>query len=444
MLERISQRKYVFIFATVVVAFYAVTGILYYWMDNKQLLKVFYWMFGALMAYGILGMATGKEHIKPGLSQILLLIYLGWYLAVSLLTTLATPGDWVLANESTLIDSAVCILVAYPMGVALGRGEGKKTFRWMIHVFILCWTVLMIYTLIHIFQGESVKLPSGRVFRMSGNSLLLSCNRNTTGLWGMVFFLGSVYMALTEERIWSKTAYSLAAAVSYVVLVLSNSRSSLFGAGIGWAAMTGIVVYLKLEKKKEIQRILWALGGAAVAGTVFFVLWDPVFALYRANVKTATAAARDVMNTGGQLLSGREQVWPGFLKGWTSSFQRFVVGVTPAGCTSLIEEMSNGELSMYTHNQFLEVAVDTGLIGLGIFGFWLLRVLRDCWRMVIRDKERSLKLCIPVLIIVLLAVNMFEATLLFYRYMTAYLFFILCGMVDQSTGKGHQRIKRKK
>ena len=56
-------------------------------------------------------------------------------------------------------------------------------------------------------------------------------------------------------------------------------------------------------------------------------------------------------------------------------------------------------------------------------------IMRDSYKLFFVQKDRTLFLIIPVLIISMMLANMMEATLVFYDYINHYVFFLLCGLV---------------
>lgn len=430
-----SQQEYrqkLVILGLLTIAMITVSSVLLYWGYDSVPLKITYGMAGVFLAGTLIVTVQNNEHFRMDLDQGLLFIYLAWFVVSCLIMTVIHHGDWVNYNNGVLLDTLICVGICYPVGRALAKGEGWKVFLGISHGLLLAWAVIMIITLIAVFQGNALYLPNGKTFRMQEGSLLLSCNRNTTGLWSLVFFVGSVCMIIHCKRALWKAIYVVSSVINYFILALSASRTSQLSAAMAIFGMVGITLWLKLPSGiKSFKRFLIAGCAGMLSAVIIWYMRSPVFWLLRLNTGgEQIAEARDFMNTGLPFLGGREDVWAYFLKGWTSSIQIFLTGVTPASCTSLISEMSNGELSMYTHNQFLEIGVDTGLIGLGIFGFWFARVIIQCWKLYFKEKNKTYRLFIPLFIAVLMAGNMLEATLLFYRFMTAYIFFVLCGMMS--------------
>ena len=90
---------------------------------------------------------------------------------------------------------------------------------------------------------------------------------------------------------------------------------------------------------------------------------------------------------------------------------------------------------LYTHNQFLEIAVAHGIPGLLMFLVWLGMIARSCVKIVSGKIESMYKgMIILVGIILLLVVaNLTEATLMYYCFFTEGIFFLICGIVTYNT-----------
>ena len=79
--------------------------------------------------------------------------------------------------------------------------------------------------------------------------------------------------------------------------------------------------------------------------------------------------------------------------------------------------------------EILELILTTGFVGFGLCLAWLILILRDSWRMFFVRKEKTIFLCLPVIVLSLLLANMFEAMLLFYMRLAGYVFFFTAGCI---------------
>ena len=291
----------------------------------------------------------------------------------------------------------------------------------------------MIYVLVMLFQGKSIELPNGGwIVMRDKDSLYMNCNRNLTGAWELIFFFGCFYMLLKVRRMPWKVVYAAATVVHYVTLVLSNSRTSFLSAMIGFALMIGIMMNSRFKDVTTKKRLV--LTGTVIVGAalLFYLLRNPTFQTYwKIAFPGEDFSVRDMAEQyRGDVLNGRSRLWQLTFKAAFSSWRQVIFGVTPVSLGNLLEQFGAGA-GTYTHNEILEILVASGIVGLAICVAWFVFMLKDMWIMFVKRKERSLDLCVPVMILCFLLANMFEATLLYYpRLTTGYVFFMLCGMLE--------------
>lgn len=130
-----------------------------------------------------------------------------------------------------------------------------------------------------------------------------------------------------------------------------------------------------------------------------------------------------------RLLSGRLRVFGYAVQAINKSPDTRRYGVTPVHIFSAIKEI--GGVSMYTHNQFLEVTLALGFPALFVFIGFLLYILFNTVRLFRYSKSDSIDLIIPIFLLTILMANMTEAFLMFHRCFASFIFFFLCGWVNE-------------
>ena len=408
-------------------------SLLKYFFDTPVLRIVTYAVLGLAAAAGLIYL--GRNKMKIGKDIWLLIAFLVWYLVVCVYMTVDQKQDMTRYNMEPMIDCAACLLMLYPLGVALGRGDRVPgTVRVIGHLMVLSWTAFLGVILMHVFQGKYIVTPNNGYLGIYSGALIMNCNRNTVGMWGVVFYPCCLYMVLAGKKPGMRILYGIAMVIQYFALVLSASRTAIYADVIATVMMTGIAVFRKL-RGKTLHRVLLAGVIGAAAGAAFYLLRGAVFGLYNAAIgqlnpaelpETVTAVinARDMAPD--SRLSGRDKVWEATFKAITSSVPHTVLGVTPAAAVSAIYQASDNTLNMYAHNEFLEITLSLGVIGMGIFGAWLVLMGKDLWTLLHR-KDGWKALCIGSIAVALLAANMMESTLLFYSFISGYAFFLACG-----------------
>ena len=429
MTERILNRKNLISFGLFAVAFHAVITFFPYFFDHLD------WMFIAdYILLGLTGFAAvwyiAKEQypIRFQPAQMLLILFLAWYIISCLSMTITFGSDWVTYNSEGLLNTAVSGLLVFPLGYVMVR-EGKNSFgRTLLHIVLLGWTLFIAYVLFYIFQGQTITTFNYGLIQIKDKALQLNCNQNTTGAWEMLFFLVCCFMTLWCKKTPLKIVYGLASVIHFVGLTLSNCRAGFLASLAGVMAIAGIAVYLWLDRKKSPHKLLVALIAAVAAGAAYYFLSQAVFSIYNGLIKGAKSSNRAFAEQE-QTFSGREQVWGYAVEGIFSSFRTAVFGVTPMSVVEMINQVSTGEKGVYTHNQFLEIAAGIGIPGLCIFLGWFGLIVRDAYKLFFVQKDRTLFLIVPVIIMALMLANMMEATLEFYDFINHYAFFLLCGLL---------------
>lgn len=142
------------------------------------------------------------------------------------------------------------------------------------------------------------------------------------------------------------------------------------------------------------------------------------------------------------LLSDRLRIWEYAFKAITSSPQRILTGVTPVNVNDALNEASGRELNYYTHNQFFELALCLGIPALLIFVLFLFWTLRSCILLFLDPSSSAVTLLATVFLAIILLSNVTEATLLFYRFLSSYVFFFLCGWINEQGGKAAKNLRK--
>lgn len=442
-MDRILNKRTLLVFGTVSATLFASLGILFYFVEISVFRAIFNGLVLVFAGFMILYFGKNQTRIRFEQKQVLLAALLGWLLISCIANTLSHNVDYVYHHIEALLDTAVIAFLVFPLGSILAReGRIPKVIRFIPHFVLLGWSAFLVAVLVVIFQGNTIPTLNGGTIGMRNYQFLhLNCYYNTTGMWEVVFAPACFYMMMRCKPAGLKAVYGIATLVNLAVLFLSNSRTATYSVMIGMSVMGGIGGYSLLGKRKELQRILCGIGIALLTGLALYLMRKGTFELYWQATKsisgngdsTITGTIRDLSDSTVATFTGRTKIWECSIKGIFLSWQNAIFGVTPAGVIPMLEEISNGAWDVYTHNQFLEIGVANGLVGAGIFIWWFVLVLRDIWRMYFIQKEKTVLLCIPVMILTLGLANFFESTLLYYGFISSYAFFFLCGILHGKT-----------
>lgn len=376
---------------------------------------------------------------RPPAAQILLFLFLLWF-SVSCLSA-SFRDDPLLGGDNTrpFLNALISCLLFFPLGCALSREKTPPVGKILLHACMLIWTAFIVYAVVCVFQGKNTRLPGGGYIAMVNDSLQINCNRNTTGSWEMLFFLGCFLLLLRCKSPALKAVYGLALAVHYTALILSNSRASVFSTLVCFGAITFIAVFRLLKKQPTFRRAALSLGCAALAAAAFYLLRGAVFRLYAADTGSATAGARALTekNANNDITANRLLLWKAAVEGVFSSAPRALLGVTPRGVPRMITLFSGlYDNTCYSHNQILEIACAAGLPAMCLMLCWFALILRDTARILINKNGQTLLKCLSMVMLTLATVNMVEAYLIFYDFPGGYVFFFLCGLIHGAAKRG--------
>ena len=430
MAERFLTRKNLVSFGFIALFLHVLVSVQMYFFEAKWLFVVDCVCLGLLGFAAVLYFAKEQRPVRIQPAQTILCAFFLWYIISCLSMTITFKSDWVEYNAEPMRYTAVSLFLAFPLGYVAIREKKNAVGEILLHTALLGWTVFMLFILINAFQNRSIPLPNGGAIYMQKGSLWMNAHRNTTGAWEMVFFMGCSFMAFFSKKRWLKAIYIVASVIHYVGLTFSNSRASILATMAGFAALTGIYIYLRLEKKNKKHSLLIAIGSGLAAGAAFYFLRTiAVYPLYSSAIG-AKESGRVIINTDDTSFSGRTRIWGWAISGITSSFRTFMFGVTPPSITEMLSQVSGKPFTeTWTHNEFTEIAAGIGVPGLCLFIALLVILAIDTWKMYFVRKEKSMMLGIPVIFLVLLAANMMECYLIFYNYLGGYLFFLLGGML---------------
>ena len=328
-----------------------------------------------------------KPKFKLSAPLIMLLIMLAYFAISCVCMSFTSGGDYITYNSTYMSDLEAAVLI-----FILGRYTARKGFtdlhKRSFHALLLMWSAFMLFVLIVIFSNTMLHLyPKGHIGMYEGTHLELNCNRNETGAIAWVFMLLCFCMIFWTKKTALKAIYAVSCVLNYFVLVLSNSRTALVAAVVGFSCLAGLVVFRYIREKLKLAP----------------------------SVLIAVAATNDTT------LSQRTIIW-GIAVDLLFTVRPLLSGLTPIGI-----QQSLGFIDQ-THNEFLEVGCGLGIPALIAFLVFLTIVAVKCFKIIFFGKNQSLKLA-TILILAYLTANMAEARLMFYGWFIGYAFFFLCGYV---------------
>ena len=368
-----------------------------------------------------------KPKFKLSAPLIMLLIMLAYFAISCVCMSFTLGGDYITDNSTYMSDLEAAVLI-----FILGRYTARKGFtdlhKRSFHALLLMWSAFMLFVLIVIFSNTMLHLyPRGHIGMYEGTHLELNCNRNETGAIAMVFMLLCFCMIFWTKKTALKAIYAVSCVLNYFVLVLSNSRTALVAAVVGFSCLMGLVVFrYTREKLKLATSVLIAVAATIISGIALSLLRTPIYQLYSVIVMGNGGIGMDVrtvFDPNDATLSNRTVIWE-IAVGLLFTVRPLLSGLTPVGI-----QQSLGFIDQ-THNEFLEVGCGLGIPALIAFLVFLTIVAVKCFKVIFFGRNQSLKLA-TILILAYLTANMAEARLMFYGWFIGYAFFFLCGYVNE-------------
>lgn len=369
---------------------------------------------------------------------LLLILLLLMYISVASIKGLVPTSDWWGVNRSTLVDTTGQILVLFPLGCWLARHRDAREFRVPLHVFTIGFLALEIFVLIRTFTNNVIMLANGGGIGIDGNlSLVINCNRNTTGLWGYCFLFLCLYLAVTAKK-WLKPVYIVGILVNLIIIALSMSRASSYAGCL----MLGLFAAIWFWYQKRIctgnskVKIFCSILFGIVTTIGFYFLNDLLYKLYLkiSNIEAllgVEATGRELFD---ESMSDRARVYIASLKALVYDVRSFFFGVSPIGIYSRINELANRNL--YTHNQILEFGVGCGVPAMIIFIVFCVRLFLHSVKVCFQSGNRCMRNTLASLgCFLLLLGNMFEATLFGFNYISGMIFVVACGFLTELNRK---------
>ncbi len=350
-------------------------------------------------------------------------------------------------NSLYIKDLFICSFILFPAGIQFAKHGVGKVVRTCMEISLLLLSICMAWIIGIVFQNKVLyNYQGGGIGMLECNGTLqlkINCHPNTVGAYAAFLFLTCIWM-LVKSKGLKKVLYVIESAIHFVILALSNSRGAFF-AMMCTVVIIVMVVSCYVIKKYPllIKLLIGSIAGVGVAALLYFgrssifSAYESVRVVRQVNDVEVDEVIRDINVTS---LSGREAIWINSIKVMFDGPGNFFMGVTPARIPKLLQDRLGWEFGVYTHNQILEVATDTGVPAAVAFVVFLCLLALACLKQGLapsNDEEWKDKLVI-LLIFYLIVSNVMEATLLFYGYFSGCMFMVLSGWVfgrEKNIGK---------
>ena len=339
-------------------------------------------------------------------------------------------------HDFLLFDNAVCLLILFPLPLAVGAKKAKLYIDIMLHTVMLVSTVFIVWALWNVFHLDLKTLPNGlQVGMTEGYRFYPGVNQNIGASIGVTMVLISLYM-IAMHRWPVKLIYAVALLPHLYATLLTNSRGAFLAILVALSMFAFMTVWDSTQKSRIVKRILLSSLAATMIGVAIWFLRKGVFDLFEAVTHLseylgASANVREV-----EADPDRLRIWRSSIHIMFSGVREFFWG-TPISLiptqieNSLIELYGQGIAFAHAHNIILQTGLMVGVPGMLLFLAFLVKILFPCLRVGIGKKTTQFpgSYVLPIAVLAMLVENMAEPFLLYYISVMACLFFLFCGYV---------------
>lgn len=404
--------------------------------------------------------------------QIFAALFFVWYIVVCAVwqKTEGLPFLPFLSRE--IAYTGISGLILFPMTRAVGKKKAVQLVEYLMHLVVLVYSCLTAMVLYRAFRLEDLNLPSGVQAGLTDRmQLVMGTHYNMTGAVACLMAALCLYMVFSQ-KLWRKVFYAVLAAMHLLVVILSNSRTDFIGAVFLLAGAAFCYSWYRTGEKKLTGwlRVLVCIAISGIVGLLFWLCREPVIEGFDTLTGFTESLRSETMNSGagiyapallsakqGQFqpealaasareittdLNGRTDIWRAAWKVITHDALNTFFGVTPGGITDAMIHIGGLTEEFYgTHNAFLDVAAEFGVLAGIAFVVFAIRIVFRSFRILFRARGEEFKriFMIPLTVFMLLVLNLTEGYLVAYFCVPSCVFYLFCGWIvamDQEE-KGH-------
>ena len=372
---------------------------------------------------------------------ILMALFL-WYVVCCVVlgrgTTRLVVGYW-----PFVMDMGICTLILFPLPGILGWQRTRKVLDWVLHAVMAFSTCFVLWALWHLFTLDIVKLPNGLSVGMGkGMTFYMGTNTNIGAAIGTTMVLICLYMMAAHRRV-VRWIYAAALLPHLLAVLLTNSRANFIALLVTLPVFVFLMIWHSGRKMALWPRLLTGLAAGVAVALLFWFMRRWAFDLFEAvthysDRAGSTNAASQIASQGLTQDTGRLKLWPACLKLMVSSPEKFFFGTPIADFFETIKAMKNAMYNStrysgqaHAHNIILQVGVTLGVPAmLAFIGYLVITFLR-CLRVGLRKTGGEMQgaWVLPLCILALIIVNMFEPFIFLYFSAQGCLFCLFAGWV---------------
>ena len=410
-------------------------------------------LLGAVLAVGVLNLSFltgGERQLLSGMggldmNGIRLLGFVAGFSALLLIDrrmleeALGRHGRWYLLflgyaagtlamSPSTLEGLRLLMKLAFPFLIFLGVRGLVRSRRQLDRLG--SWTLAAAAVLVLLVNP--VLVAQGGYFVDSGGALHVSGLGNHHNPFSQ-YLLAMVFLAVARYIFRADLRYLLLALALGVWMILAQSRITLLAALVGLAAMA---VYGAVLRRNFRPLVATAVLAAAVAIPLTPLVLERTFGYAPTLAELVSLAGDPAALAQSISWMGRDRIWPVLYAGFLSSP---IVGLGLGASAPLLRSSFSTGVTDLAHNEYLRVAVDTGVVGLGLLAVavlvWWVASARAGLRVpdpLVREYAVAAVAVVPAAAIFALTSNPID----YYSQFTQYIGFFTAGALGTAALRG--------
>ena len=339
-----------------------------------------------------------------------------------------------------LFDFAVLVFGLFTLPLAVGAEKAKQYIDILLHIVMAVSTVFIAWALWNLLHLNIVKLPNGLELGMTdGYRLYLGVNANIGAAIGLSMVLISLYM-IAAHRWPIKLIYSVLLLPHLFATFLTNSRGCYLALLVSLPLFVFMLLWTSLQKRRLLLRILVCGIAAGAAAVGVWLLRKGAFALFESITHLGELLGIDL--DGAELArevgvdGSRLKIWRTSLGMTVSDSKAFFRGIPyplipDLICEKMTEIYGSGSVFAHAHNMILQTGLIEGVPGMLIYIAFLVKLVFPCVKVGISKYQQQYPgaYILPIIILAIIIVNLFEPFILFYLSIMGCLFFLFTGYI---------------
>ena len=199
--------------------------------------------------------------------QIYLIFVFFWYIVTVALRQYVVGGEHFKQNDAWMYVSGMVAFLFFPFIRYYGKEKGRRIIEIMIHTLVIPYALLSYWIIWNYFRMNYISFPSGQQLVREAPAVMCLSNLNhiRLGEQALIMMGTCLYMMLTQKT-GIKAIYTGCFAANFVLLILTNARTSWYMAVGMLICAAFLFCWNRLENWKTGLRL--AIGILAAVGMI--------------------------------------------------------------------------------------------------------------------------------------------------------------------------------